>query len=551
MLYADSTDDFIARVKNIEHRADRCLEHLALRGTPTYIACWTVLGATIHMIEENHQCFGPDAPEFKAAMLNLSRHAPILIRSLGENGMESAPTDWVPCWQSPIGGAAFRDLRIIQHYDAFLLSYPMWYRNRLSAELLSDEVVRFRASRNSCERQVSAFQKGLRRKSGVHQAVSGVRIEPTEGILRRYERILDAARPGGWRGFHYEHSYELANRTFHQYIRRMNKIMRRSENLDLGDYTLGTFKQFYAALLTICAVHEYLCFLWGKRSGTYPIESAVLVKKRVEWIRLLSFHSGISPASSDQLVSDLTFSSKRLPNLHVFPFIALDEQRELLALVPHFILASSPEENILRTCSYLREGSHSLLSDDKAAVMTDELLKTLGRFRCNHAVRLPDGSTEIDLAAEDMQSSTVLIAELKWYRKPSTYRERLRVDADFEDGYVRQLATVQTYCKQNPEWLKQRNALAKSLTDYENVYYLLIGRDHWTWFDPRDNAAVVEYEQFRLAVNRHDTLNEAIQELLRYDWLPIEGEDFHVRFDRAVVEGVGLESEVYYGGPSS
>jgi hypothetical protein len=31
----------------------------------------------------------------------------------------------------------------------------------------------------------------------------------TEAILRRYERILDAARPEGKRGFIYEHPYEL------------------------------------------------------------------------------------------------------------------------------------------------------------------------------------------------------------------------------------------------------------------------------------------------------------------------------------------------------
>lgn len=61
--------------------------------------------------------------------------------------------------------------------------------------------------------------------------------------------------------------------------------------------------------------------------------------------------------------------------------------------------------------------------------------------------------------------------------------------------------------------------------------------------------AVVECEQFRLAVERNTSLNRAIQEVLNYDWLPVEGEDFHVQFDRGVVEGVGVESEVYYGGP--
>lgn len=181
--------------------------------------------------------------------------------------------------------------------------------------------------------------------------------------------------------------------------------------------------------------------------------------------------------------------------------------------------------------------------------MREDILETLKRFRCDHSIPLPDGSTDIDLLIEDLQSSTVVIAELKWYRKPSTYRERLRVDADFEDGYKRQLATIQAYCREHPDWLKDRKALTHSLSDYENVFYLLIGRDHWSWFAPQDNAAVVECEQFRLAVIRHPLLNEAIREVLRYDWLPIEGKDFHVQFDRGIVEGVGVESEVFYGGP--
>jgi hypothetical protein len=549
MLHGDSSSDFIARVENIEHRADQCLEHFALLTVPTHIASWTILSATIHMIEDNYSRFGPDSSGFRAAMINLSRHAPMLIRWIGKSGMSAAPFDWIPRWESFVGAQAFRDLRVVANYDAFLNSYPMWHQNRLSAELLNNDVVRFRTNPDSRDRQISAFQKGLRRLSGAHQAIAGARVEPTEAILRRYGRILDAAYPEGAWGFSYEHPDELASRTFRKYLQRMEQIMRRSENLDLGVYTLGTFKRLYAALQSICAIHDFLCFQWGQRTGTYPIESAVLVKRRDEWIRLMSLHSGVRPATTEQLLSDLTFYSKRLPDLHVFPFVPLDERQERLALVPQFILGSSPEDNILRTCSYLRESSYSLLSDDKAAVMREDLLETLNRFQCDHSIPLPDGSTDIDLLVEDQQSSTVVIAELKWYRKPSTYRERLRADADFEDGYKRQLATIQEYCRLHPAWLKDRGSLKRSLSDYDNVFYLLIGRDHWSWFEPQDKAAVVEFEQFRLAARRHDPLNEAVREVLRYDWLPIEGEDFHVRYDRGIVEGVGVESEVYYGGP--
>jgi hypothetical protein len=549
MLYAESSEDFIAHVKSIESRADQCIEHFALLPAPSYLARWTILTATVHTIEENYKAFGPNSSPFRAAMINLARHAPMLIRWLEKGGLASVPSDWVPHWESFVGGQAFRDLRVAANYDAFLCSYPMWYRNRLNAELINDDVVRFCTPPDSRDRQVSAFQKGLRKRSGMHQAIASTQLETTEAIQRRYKRILDDAVPRGERGFHYEHSYELARRTFSRYAKRMEQIMRRSEGLNLGPYTLGTFKCFYAALQSISAIHDHLCFQWGQRTGVYPIESAVQVKKRDEWIEILSFHSGLGKTTTEQLLNDLTFHTKRLPDLHVFPFVPLDESKELLALAPQFILGSSPEDNILRTCSYLRANSYSLLSDDKAATMREDILQMLGEFRCAHSIPLPDGSTDIDLLIEDSQSSTVVIAEMKWYRKPSTYRERLRVDAEFEDGYKRQLATINGCCRRHPDWLKNRGILTRSLSDYENVFFLLIGRDHWSWFDPRDNAAVVEFEQFRLAVERDKSLNGAIRELLNYDWLPTEGEDFHVRFDRGIVEGVGVESEVYYGGP--
>lgn len=549
MLYADSSDDFIARVKRIENRADQCIEHFALLEVPSYFARWTILTATAHMLEENYKNFGPNSSPFKSAAINLARHAPMLIRWLEKSGSTPVPSDWTPHWDSLVGGQAFRDLRVTANYDAFLCSYPMWYQNRMTAELLSDDVVRFRPPRDRRDRQVSAYQKGLRRRSGVHKAIAGPQLEMTEAILRRYNRILDEASPRGERGFQYEDSFVLARRTYRKYITRMEQIMRRSEHLDLGIYTLGEFKCFYAALMAVCAMHDFLCFLWGQRTTRYPIESAVLVKKRNEWIALLSLLSGLGAATTEQLLNDLTFNSKRLPDLHVFPFVPLDTGKELMALAPQFILGSSPEDNILRVCSYLRESTFNLLSKDKETTMREDVLGALKNFRCRHSILLPDHSTEIDLLVEDLSSSTAVIAELKWYRKPSTYRERLRVDAEFEDGYRRQLPTIQEFCTQHPDWLKNRGDITHSLSDYENVFFLLIGRDHWSWFAPHNGNAVVEFEQFRLAVERKVSLNGAMRELLSYDWLPIDNEDFHVQLERGVVEGVGVESEVYYGGP--
>jgi hypothetical protein len=249
----DSSEETVARIAHIEKRADRCLEDFALRTAPLEKASWTILSAVVHQLEDSYKKFGPDSTAHRAAMINLARHAPMLIRWLGENHVPATPGPWTPSWDSFMGAQAFRDLRIVANYDAFLSTFPMWHRNRLRATLLSDDVVRFQTHPDSRDRQVSAFQKGMRNHSDGQVVRMTPRVEPTEAILRRYQRILDAARPVGARGFHYDHPEELARRTFRKYLPRWQQIMRRNEDLSLGPYTLGTFKHFMQ-LCRACAL---------------------------------------------------------------------------------------------------------------------------------------------------------------------------------------------------------------------------------------------------------------------------------------------------------
>jgi hypothetical protein len=228
----------------------------------------------------------------------------------------------------------------------------------------------------------------------------------------------------------------------------------------------------------------------------------------------------------------------------------LDNSHSVLALIPHFILNSNPEENILRICSYLRPQKYDLLSNDKETTMRENILTGLSKWNAHHSINLPDGSTEIDLVVEDESSSTVLIAELKWYRKPSTYRERLRADEQFLDGVNRQLGTIKRFCRENPGFLRERNVLRRSLSEYDHVYFALIARDHWIWVEPDDHTVILNAEEFLDAASRKQNLHASLSDLIRYDWLPVEGKDFNVHFDRANVEGVQIETEVFYGGPS-
>jgi hypothetical protein len=84
------------------------------------------------------------------------------------------------------------------------------------------------------------------------------------------------------------------------------------------------------------------------------------------------------------------------------------------------------------------------------------------------------------------------------------------------------------------------------LNGYQQVHYLLVARDHWRWFGPGDGFAIVEFDAFVGELTRADDLRSAANELLTYAWLPVEGRDFFVRYDRATVNDVSIESDVFY-----
>ena len=48
------------------------------------------------------------------------------------------------------------------------------------------------------------------------------------------------------------------------------------------------------------------------------------------------------------------------------------------------------------------------------------------------------------------------------------------------------------------------------------------------------------------ALARSGDLHSMVAGLLTYDWLPVEGRDFVVRYENATANGVSLESEVFY-----
>jgi hypothetical protein len=275
------------------------------------------------------------------------------------------------------------------------------------------------------------------------------------------------------------------------------------------------------------------------------LDSAVMVRSKTSWTEVLSDLSKLPPDKCHASIDDLTFDFGRSVDLHVQPFVPLDRSTMKIALAPHFPLHSAPDENILRVCSQLRPSFFSATTLEKESEMVTALRQQSPRFAQQGPITLPQPTPDIDLIITDEESSTIVLAEMKWVRKTLRPVELKDRDADVLKG-IRQLQHIRQFLTAHPDHLRSLGRLPRRLHEYENVHYLLVARDHWLWAEPMDGIAIVEFSAFSSALAQSADLRSAEGDLLTYDWLPVEGRDFKVRYEAATVNGVGIEHEVFY-----
>jgi hypothetical protein len=247
-----------------------------------------------------------------------------------------------------------------------------------------------------------------------------------------------------------------------------------------------------------------------------------------------------------KLYVDLTFKLGRSIDLHVHPFVPIEDGTErALAVVPHFPLHSRPDENILRVVSTLRPAFFNQTSNGKESESLSELRKRLPNRSLLGPILMPNPTPDVDVLIADEGSSTVILAELKWIRKSLRSVEIIEKDAAVLNG-VAQLQEIRAFLADHPNHLTGPGRLPRRVRDYDHIYWLVVARDHWTWMHATDGIAVVEFEAFAMALDAAGDLHSAVEQLLTYDWLPVEGRDFRVQYDGATVNGVAQESEVFY-----
>jgi hypothetical protein len=546
-LQNDASTELKNAVQAVEDRADKCYELLRLLKRPANEARWALLTAMALQLEMWQQQFGARSRNLKIRMINLDR-CTCGFKFISEHGKPVSRLVQKYTWHGSLVLEASHALQVTEQYTHFLSAFPMWHKNHDQVDVQPDERVRFYIPRDSSrQRQVIAFQQGfLPAGSEVALPYSGYSKAESPEAMWLLNQLWQEARPGGAaKKFSYEPSRGLIEALRPKYRDRLDENFRHPDAFRLNGYSLGEFKSFYIALLVLCSIHEYICYPFDKPGQPVPASSLVMVKSRPVWTAELAQISGLPKAVCEAIIADLTLDpvAQAGASMCINPFVPLDGFA--LAVAPQFPLASAADENILRSFSYRHPALFSAQNTEKESVMRERIEDAAVRFRVDHSIELPDKTTEIDVLLADEESSTVVVAELKWSRKPNRTVERIARDEDIAKGLT-QLQLIRAYARKHPDFLHELGKLPRSLTSYANVHYLLVVWDHWFWIDPEDGIAVVSFDALLPALKRGASLKALVDELLTYHWLPIEGRDFRVGYATVAVNGAVLELPNFY-----
>jgi hypothetical protein len=364
-LKRDSASEVVTAIRGLESRADPCRDNLELYSFPMGIASWAVLVNLVLSTELARQERG--YKNYDVNLINLSRRGALLLRWVQEKGKVTNSEPHTYRLTSSLARAVGRGLSIAANYQVFLDCFPMWYQDRQFAELLSESAVRFTVPGGTPARRVSAFQKGFR--PGFNP-VQNEGMVPTAEQAQARDAELARCFYSGYQAMAYPEPLELYRSLLPSYVHRFNAMFRHGDSVDIGPYNLGEFKQGYAALATICAVHEDFCFRFGMKHE-YPVNSCVVMRTRDEWAQLIARITGLEKEKCSAIIDDLTVDD-RFWDLHVQPFVPVGD--DVLAVAPQFPLHSRADENILRVCDHRRRSYFDEVSGLKEQEMLDDLL---------------------------------------------------------------------------------------------------------------------------------------------------------------------------------
>ena len=544
VLKSEAPPELIAQVQQLEDQSDEWSRALSLTTFTHDVAVWGALTQIILLIEGQIGQHGHGSQKHREAMINLGRAGALLIDELRRSPPPDKPV-WLK-WTDPLADATQQAVMSARNRDIFISTFTMWHRFRRTVEILSPTRLRFSVPPTLMDRRIMAHQQGCRipnwpstQDNPIDKSM--VDDPDTRSLLAK---LLSKATVEGALALRYPDDSELFSHLRDIYDRRLAVAFRRKPALDLGGYSLGEFRRFFAVLLSLCSVHEYLCDAWSQMRGRFPAESSVMVRPLAEWTSLITGLSSLPEDEVRLMIADLTFGTIRALDIYISPFVPTLDGKTLF-LIPHFILNSRAEENILRVCSYARPQYYSVIANAKEEEMREEIKQALPeRYAVSGPLKLPDEALpDLDIALRDLANPSLLIGELKWLRKSTRVLEHLDRDAELEEGF-RQLRDIRHFLDASPDFL-QKSGLLDGISDSPQMTYAVIARDHIGTV-PMADSLLAEFDALVWALRESGSLEEGVRKLKAYEWLPVEGRDFYVRFEASTLAGVTIETESFH-----
>ena len=547
-LESECTSELRQAIQAVEDRADGCYQLLRLLKQPRNLAMWALLTAMALELETFQQRFGANSFRHRVALINLERYI-CGFHFIALHGKPDSKLVHSYTYHGSIKVDATFALNISRYYTNFLNIFPLWHRNHERAEVMPNGSVRFHIPRDPArQRQVIAYQQLYRPAEEIRK--SPKKQDRSPALQRLFNDLFQQARHAGLqKKFQYEPSRELVEALRPEYQERLDANFRHPDSFQLNTYSLAEFKAVYIGLLILSAIHEYICYPWDKQGQPIPESSLGMVKSRSQWISRLSSISGVPKNICDTIVKDLTLrpENRSFTSLCITPFVPLDSRDDALAVAPQFPLTSAVDENALRQFSYTYPALFSAQNTQKEERMRSQLRAANPGYKVDFSIPVPDGSTEIDVLIEDETTSTVVLGELKWLRKPYKPLERLEREKDLEKG-ISQLELIRAYGRAHPDFLLERGKISRPLSDHRKVHHILLVRDYWHWIEPENTIAILDFDEFLAQFRDSTSLHDLMTALLSYGWLPIEGQQFYVDYTATSVNGATIESPLFHDG---
>jgi hypothetical protein len=540
---AESTPDLVAAIDRLERESDTCYVGLRLLTHEWKFAAWLSLAECARRLESSLTPQQYGSGQHKIIVMNLARASAQMCKFARAHGKRSprAPSSFR--WSAQLAEEAAAAFQVAWEYSMFCVDFPAWHKNLYAAELVGAGTIRFHSGTSQLARRVSAYQKGIRPAAAQTKHLTEEMPSPTQKLRELFEDVMRRSKARGVYRVKFGSTDRLRTELARLYAERLSGVFRRYPDISVGRYTLGQFRSFYAGLLALVSAHEHLCFLWAQSNGL-PLESVNILYPRLKWIKLIAEYSGLTGTEIESILPDLIFGDSQVQDLQVMPFVPLADDNSLLAVAPAFPLASNWEENILRVCSYLRPTIYSETSFTKEDEMRDQLQRAItSPRRVIGPVKLGKGVPDLDLLFEDRATQVLVLAELKWPRKPYAPREIVERDSEIRKG-VSQIKAIKKFLSANPRFLVDRNYVAQAISEYREVQYCVISRDHLIASDDLE-CPIYSYDAFEAEMASFKDTSSGLTFLNSMDWLPVEGKDYTCQWITNRAAGVTILSELF------